>query len=126
MSICAALRKSVERAIENADLSVVVKGTVFVVVAIMLLCGGFVLALRENVTGAGATYVAAVFCLVFAFLSQFKKFSGLGFAGETWERKMQEADELIARLKSLAVVVTEPLLMLIPRLGRWDSALTRR
>jgi hypothetical protein len=39
---------------------------------------------------------------------------------------MQEADELIGRLRSLAVAISEPLWMILPRLGRWDQAMTRR
>jgi hypothetical protein len=96
------------------------------ITALALLAGGFLLAYRGDAPAAMTTYVAAVFCLVFAFLSQFKKFSGLGFSGETWEQKMQEADELISRLRGLAAVIAEPVFIAMARLGRWDSHLTRQ
>ena len=96
------------------------------VVAFALMIGGFILAYRGDAAAAATTYVASVFCLVFAFLSQFKKFSGLGFMGETWEQKMEEADELISRLRGLAAVIAEPVFIAMARLGRWDSHLTRQ
>jgi hypothetical protein len=66
VSIRASLQKLVVRAIENIDLPLALDGTIFVVVAIFLMCCGFILALRDNVAGAGTTYVAAIFCFVFA------------------------------------------------------------
>ena len=39
---------------------------------------------------------------------------------------MQEADELISRLRGLAAVVAEPTFTLMARMGRWDSHLSRR
>lgn len=121
-----AVRQSLVRAIEHGNLPLLVRTTALITVSVILMIGGLVIASGGNAAGATATYVAAVFCLVFAFLSQFKKFSGLGFTGETWERKMEEADELIGRLKGLAAVVADPLFMVAARLGRWDQALSRR
>jgi hypothetical protein len=119
------INQRVCRILKHLDGAVVVRG-LLLIVALMLMVGGFVLAYRGDAPAAATIYVAAVFCLVFAFLSQFKKFSGLGFAGETWEQKMQEADELISRLRGLAAVIAEPVFIAMARLGRWDSHLTRQ
>jgi hypothetical protein len=67
--------------------------------AVLMLAGGFVLAAFGNTASAGITYGAAVFCLIFAFLSRFKRFKGLGIEAELWEQKQEEAAALIDRLK---------------------------
>lgn len=83
--------------------------------------GGY-LSYAQLAKEAGITYLAGILILVFAFLSQFKKFKGLGFEGELWEHKMEEAETLIARLRNLAAVLAEPTILLAARAGRYDTA----
>jgi hypothetical protein len=52
--------------------------------AFLMFFGGFWLVASGNVAGAGVTYTAAVICLIFAFLSRFKRFKGLRIEAELW------------------------------------------
>jgi len=41
-----------------------------------------------------------IICLIFSYLSKFKKFKGFGIEGELWEERQHEAEELITSIKS--------------------------
>ncbi len=87
---------------------------------------GSILSLRTEPASATVTYAAAIFCLIFAFLSRFKKFKGLGIEAELWEQKQQEAVELIEKMRSIAETAAEQLVNLSVRTGRADVTTPRR
>lgn len=96
-------------------------------VAIALLAGGgFLSYLDSRAETAGLTYAAAIFAMIFAFLSRFKRFKGLGIEAEMWEEKMEQASELVKQLEKLSVATALPIFSIIPRLGRMDSSIPRR
>lgn len=88
-----------------------------------MIWGGIQASNENNL--AWTTYSAGAFCLIFAFLSRFKKIKGLGIEAELWEEKMEEAEKLIDRLRSLSLAITEPLLMLLIRVGRLGSSIPK-
>ena len=94
--------------------------------AVALFVGGFVLAWRDMTTAAIPTYGGGVICLIFAWLSRFKKFKGFGVDAELWEDKQEQAADLIDRLRSLAGSVARPVLAMAPRMGRLGQHLSRR
>ncbi len=94
--------------------------------ALGLFLWGAYLAFLDKTGASIATYCAAGLCLIFLFLSRFKRFKFGPLEGELWEEKMEEAAKVIDRLQSLAVVVAEPLITLSSRLGRMAMHLTRR
>ena len=53
----------------------------------LLFALGAYLAFNEKVAASTATYGAAVICLIFTFLSRFKRFKGFGIEAELWEQK---------------------------------------
>lgn len=67
-----------------------------------------------------------IFCLIFAFLLQFKKFSGLGIQAELWEQKQAEAAELVDQLRSLSALSTGQLLGIAARSRNMDAVISRR
>jgi hypothetical protein len=64
---------------------------------------------------------AAIFCLIFAFLSKFKKFKGLGIEAEMWEQVQKEAETMIKELRRLALITAAPVTRLSTTIGYWDS-----
>lgn len=75
---------------------------------------------------AGVAIAGGGFCLIFFFLTQFKKFKGFGIEAESWEREMEDAKRITENLRNLAMLVAEPSIMLIMRTGRWSSNTSRR
>lgn len=96
-------------------------------IATALFGSGINLGYRDLLGPQTACFSAGAIVLIFVFLSQFKRFKGpFGIEGEMWEKEMEEAHEIAEKFKALATVVARPLLTNSVRLGRWDSALTRR
>ena len=106
-------------------LDIVMKKIIFVV-AMILLIFGVCLSFQDKTGGAFVTYGAAIFCLIFAFLQEFKRFKGLGIEAEVLEKKIEEADVILGHLRSLSVPLAELLFTMVARLGRWDSAVPRK
>lgn len=96
------------------------------IVAVVLFGGGYYLSYLDKSAAAGLTYAAAIFAMIFAFLSRFKRFKGLGVEAEMWEDKQTEAADLIDRLRKLTTATAKPIFSIAPRMGRWDSALPRQ
>lgn len=90
-----------------------------------IFAAGVVMSFKGLGAEATGTYAAAVFCLIFAFLSRFKRFKGLGIEGELWEEKQEQAAALIDRLRRLAVATAQPILTMAPRMGRLGQHLKR-
>jgi hypothetical protein len=97
-----------------------------IILALALFVCGIVLSFQGRDLSAAATYVAAIICLVFAYLARFKRFKGLGFEGELWEEKLEEAAHIINRMRSLSVAFSQPILTMAARSGLFDSSFSRR
>jgi len=72
-------------------------------IAVSLFCVGSWLAINDQTASATLMLAAAVLCLIFVYLARFKRFKGLGIEAELWEDKQREAEQLIERLKPLAL-----------------------
>lgn len=94
--------------------------------ACVLFAAGIVLGFMSGAGPATATFATGVFCLIFAFLSRFKRFKGLGIEAELWEQKQEEAARLVETLRSLSVVASEQLVNLSARMGRLGTPVTRK
>jgi hypothetical protein len=78
--------------------------------------------LNSEIAGATASFVMFFLCLIYANVSRFKRFKGLGFEAELWEDKQQEAADLIDRLKNIVQVYTREIIMSKVMSGRWGGA----
>jgi len=94
------------------------------IIFIILIGVGISLSYLGQTASAIATYTAAFFCLIFVFLPKFKWFKVWGLEGELRE-KINEAEEITVRLRSISVLVTEALFTLMARMGRLGAALSR-
>jgi hypothetical protein len=101
-----------------------VRLTIFIT-ALVLFASGIGFGFLDKVSASVATYAAAVLGLVFVFLPEFKKFKGLGIEAELLDRKIEEADKLIAQLRDITVPIAEMLLSATARMGRLGSAMPR-
>ncbi len=95
-------------------------------VSISLFGAGVSLSFLNQVSGAIATYGAGVLTLIFAFLSEFKTFKGLGIEAELLDKKIEEADDLISRLRNISIPLAEMLLSSTARMGRIGTIMPRR
>ena len=77
--------------------------------------------LHSGVAAATAAFVMFFLCLIYANVSRFKRFKGLGFEAELWEDKQQEAADLIERLKNIVEVYTREIIMMKVMSGRWGG-----
>lgn len=100
--------------------------TTIFITAIILFASGVFLSYVDKTGGATVTYTAAVLCLVFAFLQEFKKFKGFGVEAELLEKKIEEADKVLNQLRDLIKPISELLFTMVARGGRWDSAIPKR
>lgn len=67
---------------------------------------------KEDVTGAGVVFGMAFLSFLYANLSRFKRFKGLGFEAELWEDKQKEAVDLIDHLREIVSIYSKELLNL--------------
>lgn len=98
-----------------------------IILIVALIFFGFALffALEDNFKAVTAFLAMGMLCFVLVLLSKFKRFKGFGFEAELWEAKQEEAAHLVSTLRSLAIIVSEQLLTLSARSGRWNSATPR-
>ncbi|MBE1284224.1 MAG: hypothetical protein GJ676_13010 [Rhodobacteraceae bacterium] len=68
-----------------------------------------------------ASFVIGLLCFVFANLSKFKRFKGLGFEAELWEDKQKEAEELIGKLNGIVSLYSSEVLSTKFKSGRWSD-----
>ena len=92
-------------------------GLTFISKSIYLMFSG-------DVKTASAIFGIGFLCFVYANLSRFKKFKGLGFEAELWDDKKKEASDLIERLRDIVTVYTREILIDKVKSGRYDSAAT--
>lgn len=106
------------------SLVLIMRVTIFFT-SLVLFATGILLAIRDQAAAAGTSYTAAVLCLIFVFLSEFKKFKGLGIEAELLDRKLEEAEVLLSRLRGITVPIAEMLFSTSARMGRWSSGMPR-
>lgn len=82
------------------------QAVVFAIVGFFALYHVYQFLQAGKVTEASAVFGIAFLSFLYANLSRFKRFKGLGFEAELWEDKQQEAAELIERLKSVVAIYT--------------------
>lgn len=90
----------------------------FGMVGFAFLTFSFIGLLNGDVAGASATFAMAFFSFIYANISRFKRFKGLGFEAELWEDKQKEAEQLIDRLKAVVSVYTREIVMGRVKQGR--------
>jgi hypothetical protein len=90
----------------------------FFVGAMVAIYGAYWLGRSGDPASAGVMAVAGILLCVFVYLHRFKRFEGLGFKGELWEREMEQAAELRRGLTDLAEQLGESVV--------WQMAPRRR
>lgn len=98
------------------------QGVFFGAVGLVFLGFSFCRLWQEDVAGGSATFGMAFLCFIYANLSRFKRFKGLGFEAELWEDKQKEAAALIDRLKAKDAIYTEQIVRQNIMGGRLGSA----
>ena len=84
------------------------KPILLMVLAIVLFIAGLLLAFSDKDTSlVVSTYAAAIFCLIFVFITQFKKFKGLGIEAELWDETQEKAEKLLNNLQNVSQVLAE-------------------
>lgn len=83
----------------------------FALVGLACLGFSFKFLYGDQITSASATFVVAFFSFIYANLSRFKKFKGMGFEAELWEDTQKEAANLIERLKNIVAIYTREIVM---------------
>lgn len=74
---------------------------------------------QGKITEAAASFGIGFLSFLYANLSQFKRFKGLGFEAELWEDKQKEAEALISRLKNVVSIYTHQIVRNNILRGRW-------
>lgn len=95
-------------------------------IAVGLFLSGIRLSFLDLTGSAVATYGAALGCLTFVFLSQFKKFKALGVEAELLGKRIEEATVLISHLRGLVQPIAELLFSMVARGGRIGSRLSNK
>ena len=93
----------------------------FGIVGLVFLTFSFNRLLNGDEAGGSATFAMAFFSFIYANISRFKRFKGLGFEAELWEDKQKEAEQLIDRLKAVVSVYTREIVMGRVKQGRWGD-----
>lgn len=73
----------------------------------------------DRVTQAAAIFGLGFLSMIYANLSRFKRFKGLGFEGELWEDTKKEAEGLIDRLRSVVAIYSREIIRSSVTAGRW-------
>jgi hypothetical protein len=91
------------------------------VISLIFLTFSIKFLLKSEVAGSTAAFVMFFLCLIYANVSRFRRFKGLGFEAELWEDKQKEAADLIERLKNIVQVYTREIIMTKVMAGRWGG-----
>ena len=75
----------------------------------------------DKTGGASVTAALSFGLCIFLFLTRFKRFKGLGFEGELWEREMEKAAEIRLALKDLSERVGEYVFWQLGPGARWGG-----
>ncbi len=93
----------------------------FSIVGLILLVYALHLIFVDQITNAGVVFGLGFFSFIYANVSRFKRFKGLGFEAELWEDKKKEAEGLIERLKDVVSIYTREVVLGKVKEGRWSS-----
>ncbi|MDD9340148.1 MAG: hypothetical protein PV362_10975 [Providencia heimbachae] len=74
-----------------------------------------------NVKNASIIFGMSFLCFIYANISNFKKFKGLGFEAELWEDKKKEVEELVERLQEIIAIYSSEILITAVKSNRWSS-----
>lgn len=77
----------------------------------------FLCVFLDKVSAATITYAVGILTFVFIFLPEFKKFKGLGIEAELFDKKIEEADNLLNKLRAVMIPVAKLLLDCTDRVG---------
>ena len=103
--------------------SIVFRILIFIIAVVLFYIG-----IRLSLSNKSAiiTYSTAIFCLIFVFLPDFKRFEGLGFKAELLDKKIEEADQVIKKLREISIPFAEFQIMTLSRMGRWGLSFSDR
>lgn len=76
-----------------------------------------------NTSDGSAVFFIGFICIIYANVSRFKRFKGLGFEAETWEDKQKEAADLIERLRNVVSIYTHEIVLGKVKSGRWQKSM---
>lgn len=93
----------------------------FAIVGLVLLSLCFLSIIRDKVTEAAVLFGLAFISFIYANVSRFKKFKGLGFEAELWEDKQKQAADLIERLRDVVSIYSTEILLGKVTAGRLSS-----
>lgn len=93
----------------------------FRIIGIILFGFGFQFLLGGNLSGMATTFGFSIFCFMYANISQFKRFKGLGFEAELWEDKQKEASNLVEKLKNVVSIYSRELILNKVKSGHWSD-----
>jgi hypothetical protein len=93
----------------------------FVAVGLAFLGTCFYLLYAQKVTEAAAVFGLGFLSFMYANVSRFKRFKGLGFEAELWEDKKKEAADLIERLREVVSIYTREVILGKVTSGRWGG-----
>lgn len=101
------------------------KWSLFILGIILFVWAG-VLASMGNAPGGTLILIMGTICLLFSFLSRFKRLKVWKvLEAELWEDKMEEAEKVISGLRKVSVPISKLLIALMTRLGKYGGALTK-
>lgn len=83
----------------------------FIIVGLAFFGTCFYLINLEQVTEAVAVFGLGFLSFIYANVSRFKRFKGLGFEAELWEDKQKEAADLIERLREVVSIYTREVII---------------
>ncbi|WP_417844312.1 hypothetical protein [Thalassospira sp.] len=94
----------------------------FSIVGFTLIIYALRLIYLEKITTASAVFGIGFLSFIYANVSRFKKFKGLGFEAELWEDKQKEAADLIDRLRFVVSIYTREIILGKVKQGRLGPA----
>lgn len=86
---------------------------------------GAMLAYNDKTASASIVFGAAIMCMIFLFLSQFKTFKGFGVQAELWEEKQVEVVKLLDSLRPATAELGRMIITMAARMGRVESTMNR-
>jgi len=99
----------------------------FSLFAFLLFASGAILSyMQDKSVEVGLIFGAAIMCMVFAFLSKFKTFEGMGIKAEMWGDIQKDAEKLVKELRSLSVSAATPVIHLISKAGYFSAGFTNQ
>lgn len=93
----------------------------FSISGIIFLYVGFDMVFKDRVVESSVVFGLGFFSFIYANVSRFKRFKGLGFEAELWEDKQKEAADLIERLREVVAIYTREIILGKVTAGRWSD-----